>query len=97
MSSRYNHKLVEKRWQNKWDDQKIFQCKKSEILVSSTGLIGEELDSVKIIKKLNCIYKNSSKSINDAAKAIMTTDTFPKVEVVKFRYKENNIILSKYK
>ncbi len=30
MSSRYNHKLVEKRWQNKWDEQKIFQCKKDK-------------------------------------------------------------------
>ena len=30
MSSRYNHKLVEKQWQNKWDEQKIFQCKKDK-------------------------------------------------------------------
>ena len=42
---------------------KIFQCKKSEILVSSTGVIGEKLDSIKIIKKLNCISKNSLKSV----------------------------------
>ena len=72
---------------------KIFQCKKSEILVSSTGVIGEELDSAKIIKKLNCISKNSLKSVKDAAKAIMTTDTFSKVEVVKFRYKSKQIII----
>ncbi len=72
---------------------RIFQCKKDEILVSSTGVIGEELDSAKIIKKLNCISKNSLKSIKDAAKAIMTTDTFPKVEVIKFRYKSNQITI----
>ena len=28
MSSRYNHKVVEKYWQNKWTDQNIFQSKK---------------------------------------------------------------------
>ena len=72
---------------------KIFQCKKSEILVSSTGVIGEELDSAKIIKKLNCISKNSLKSVNDAAEAIMTTDTFPKVEVAKFRYKSSQMTI----
>ncbi len=72
---------------------KIFQCKKSEILVSSTGVIGEELDSTKIIKKLNCISKTSLTSINSAAKAIMTTDTFPKIEVVRFRYKLNQITI----
>ena len=72
---------------------KIFQCKKSEILVSSTGVIGEELDSAKIIEKLNCLSKNSLKSVKDAAKAIMTTDTFSKVEVVKFRYKSKQIII----
>ena len=72
---------------------KIFQCKKSEILVSSTGVIGEELDSAKITKQLNYIYKRTSKSVNEAAKAIMTTDTFPKVEVKKFRYKSDQITI----
>jgi len=72
---------------------KIFQCKKSEILVSSTGVIGEELESAKIIKKLNCISKNSLKSVKAAAKAIMTTDTFPKVEVFKFRHQSQQIII----
>ncbi len=30
MSSRYNHKLVEKKWQNKWSDNKIFQTSRDE-------------------------------------------------------------------
>ena len=30
MSSRYNHKLVEKKWQNIWSDKKIFQTSKNE-------------------------------------------------------------------
>ncbi len=72
---------------------KVFQCKKSEILVSSTGVIGEELDSAKIIQKLNCTSKHSLKSVKDAAQAIITTDTFPKVEVVKFTYKSKEITI----
>ena len=58
---------------------KFFKCKKNEILVSSTGVIGEQLSSDKIIKTINKIKKESkTKNILDAAKAIMTTDTFPK-------------------
>ena len=72
---------------------KKFQCKKNEILVSSTGVIGEQLDSNKIIKKLNSITKTSLKGIKDAAKAIMTTDTYEKVEVNKFNYKSNQITI----
>ena len=30
MSSRYNHKVVEKKWQNVWSDNKIFQTKKDK-------------------------------------------------------------------
>ena len=30
MSSRYNHKLVEKKWQHIWSDKKIFQTSKNE-------------------------------------------------------------------
>ena len=30
MSSRYNHKLVEKKWQDIWSDNKIFQTSKNE-------------------------------------------------------------------
>ena len=25
MSSRYNHKVVEKKWQNAWSEQKVFE------------------------------------------------------------------------
>ena len=71
----------------------IFECKQNEILVSSTGIIGEQLDYINIIKKLNNIFKTSSKGILDAAKAIMTTDTFPKVEISKIKYKSNQVTI----
>ena len=71
---------------------RIFQCKQSEILVSSTGIIGKKLDSIKIINKINNVSKTVSKGVFDAAKAIMTTDTFPKVEISKIKYKYTSII-----
>ncbi|MDC3131974.1 bifunctional glutamate N-acetyltransferase/amino-acid acetyltransferase ArgJ [Pelagibacteraceae bacterium] len=54
-------------------------CKKNEILVSSTGIIGEIFNPVKIIKQILKIKNKSSNSLLDGAKAIMTTDTYPKV------------------
>tara|TARA_A100001011_G_scaffold224486_1_gene232430 strand:- start:3430 stop:4695 length:1266 start_codon:yes stop_codon:yes gene_type:complete len=62
---------------------KSFICKKNEILVSSTGVIGEIFDPNKIINQILKINKQPSKSLLDAAKAIMTTDTFPKVSYKK--------------
>ena len=55
----------------------IFNVSKSKIFFASTGVIGEEFPEQKII---NAIRKNKIKNNNwmDAAKAIMTTDTFPK-------------------
>ncbi len=58
---------------------KIIDCKKNEILVSSTGVIGEIFEPKKIINQILKINRQSSNSLLDAAKAIMTTDTFPKV------------------
>ena len=49
--------------------------------ISSTGVIGENLNSKKIIDKLNLIKTKSSNDIFGASKAIMTTDTFPKTNI----------------
>ena len=53
--------------------------KKEEILVQSTGIIGVQLDMKKIETGISKICKEISKDGgNDAAAAIMTTDTFTK-------------------
>ena len=53
--------------------------KKEEILVQSTGIIGVQLDMEKIETGISKICKEISKDGgNDAAAAIMTTDTFTK-------------------
>ena len=51
-----------------------------EIYMASTGVIGEPLDGTKIARVLADL-KNEAREdrLMDAAKAIMTTDTYPKV------------------
>ena len=71
--------------------KKIYKCKLSEILVSSTGVIGEKLNSKKIINKLSIIKSKSPRGILSASKAIMTTDTFPKTCIQYVKYKSKKI------
>ncbi len=70
---------------------KYIGCKKSEILVSSTGIIGEMFHSKIIKNQINKINKKSKKTILDAAKAIMTTDTYPKIAIKTVRLKNNSL------
>lgn len=54
----------------------------SEIFMASTGVIGEPLDATKFNGVLDKLAKKAnSGAMLDAARAIMTTDTFPKVAV----------------
>jgi glutamate N-acetyltransferase / amino-acid N-acetyltransferase len=55
-------------------------CKASEVFLASTGVIGEPLDATRFNGILeDCAKRAQSGPWLDAAKAIMTTDTFPKV------------------
>ncbi len=57
-----------------------FGCKPSEVFVSSTGTIGVPLPYEKITAALpEAKKKLTGDNVLEAAKAIMTTDTFPKV------------------
>jgi len=60
---------------------KKIKCKKEEILVSSTGVIGELFKPSKIIRQIKKLDNAESKSIISAAKAIMTTDTYVKTSI----------------
>jgi len=58
----------------------VFGCKPGEVFVSSTGTIGVPLAHEKITAALPGLKARlSADGALDAAKAIMTTDTFPKV------------------
>ena len=56
---------------------KALGCNKTEIFTASTGVIGEPTTANRITDALPDILTNDAGWL-DAAKAIMTTDTFPK-------------------
>jgi glutamate N-acetyltransferase / amino-acid N-acetyltransferase len=59
---------------------KALECKPGEIFLASTGVIGEPLDATKFDGVLGTLAEQAvSGEWMAAAKAIMTTDTFPKV------------------
>jgi glutamate N-acetyltransferase/amino-acid N-acetyltransferase len=56
--------------------------KKENVLICSTGVIGERLDTVKIENAFPYLIKSLSlNSAGNFARSIMTTDTFPKIVV----------------
>jgi glutamate N-acetyltransferase / amino-acid N-acetyltransferase len=57
---------------------KLLKCKPSDVFVSSTGVIGVPLPDDKITAALPDALKSRAVDWETAAKAIMTTDTFPK-------------------
>ncbi|HZP79958.1 MAG TPA: bifunctional glutamate N-acetyltransferase/amino-acid acetyltransferase ArgJ [Pseudolabrys sp.] len=59
-------------------------CKPQEIFLASTGVIGEPLDARKFGVVMDGLAGGATAGrFLDAAKAIMTTDTFPKVSTAK--------------
>jgi glutamate N-acetyltransferase/amino-acid N-acetyltransferase len=59
---------------------KYLGCGDDQVLLASTGVIGEPLDPLPICSGLEALTNNLSEDQwGDAADAIMTTDTFPKV------------------
>ena len=72
---------------DKYTDElaKYLSCSKSDILVSSTGVIGEQLNPNLISKKIKQLPLLKEKKLIDAAKAIGTTDTFVKTSVHKIK------------
>ncbi|MFK7902112.1 MAG: bifunctional glutamate N-acetyltransferase/amino-acid acetyltransferase ArgJ [Nitratireductor sp.] len=64
---------------------KVFGCKKSEVFLASTGVIGEPMDASGFESKLaNTKRVASVTGWDEAAKAIMTTDTYHKTSTVSF-------------
>ncbi|WP_336055478.1 bifunctional glutamate N-acetyltransferase/amino-acid acetyltransferase ArgJ [Nitratireductor sp. CH_MIT9313-5] len=66
-----------------------------EIFLASTGVIGEPLDASRFTHLLDSMAKNAaSTGWDDAARAIMTTDTFPKMLTAHVRFGEGEVILN---
>ena len=66
-------------------------CSKKEILVSSTGVIGEQLNPNLICKKINKLFYSKNKTLIDAARSIWTTDTFVKTSIYNLKILNKNI------
>ena len=66
----------------------FYTCNENEVFSSSTGVIGEELNPSKITSSIKNKRPAFINSIEEAAKSIMTTDTFPKYATSKVRYKD---------
>ncbi|NOZ63834.1 MAG: bifunctional glutamate N-acetyltransferase/amino-acid acetyltransferase ArgJ [Caldiserica bacterium] len=66
----------------------LLGIKESHLLLASTGVIGKRLPVEKINKSLPLlIEKIKEEGVGDAAEAIMTTDTFPKIYFIETKIK----------
>jgi glutamate N-acetyltransferase/amino-acid N-acetyltransferase len=60
-------------------------CKPSEVFLASTGVIGEPLPADKVVAAIGTLRANlKPETWHESAKAIMTTDTFPKGAAASF-------------
>ncbi len=70
-------------------------CKPQEVFIASTGVIGEPLDATKFEGVLEaCAKRVADGPWIDAAKAIMTTDTFPKALSRKTKIDGHEVVLA---
>jgi glutamate N-acetyltransferase/amino-acid N-acetyltransferase len=62
----------------------VADCLEADVYLASTGVIGEPLDAQKIVRQLGALAREAkADAYEDAARAIMTTDTFPKLATRK--------------
>jgi glutamate N-acetyltransferase / amino-acid N-acetyltransferase len=70
-------------------------CAPDEVYVSSTGVIGEPLDATKFAHLLDGLAKEAAPGAwHAAARAIMTTDTFPKLATRTVRLGGADVVLN---
>ena len=60
---------------------KLLKSNTNQIYTASTGVIGEQLDSNKIINSFKSMTSCNTQNWLQAAQAIKTTDTFPKIAI----------------
>jgi len=70
-------------------------CAVNEVFLASTGVIGEPLDATKFDGVLQTLVQDAAPGrFLDAAKAIMTTDTFPKVATAQARIGKTTVTIN---
>ncbi len=70
---------------------KFLNCSINNILVSSTGVIGEQINPNLILKKIKLLNIENDKKIIDAARSIWTTDTFVKTSIHNIQIDDQNL------
>jgi glutamate N-acetyltransferase/amino-acid N-acetyltransferase len=74
---------------------KIVGAAPSEIFMASTGVIGEPLEGTRIARVVGDLAKEArADGLMDAAKAIMTTDTYPKIATAWVKIGDAAIVIS---
>jgi glutamate N-acetyltransferase/amino-acid N-acetyltransferase len=74
---------------------KALGCSPNEVFLASTGVIGEPLDATKFNGVLGTLAETAAPGQwIDAAKAIMTTDTFPKLATATVKLGKAKVIIS---
>jgi glutamate N-acetyltransferase/amino-acid N-acetyltransferase len=70
-------------------------CTASDVFLASTGVIGEPLDASKFDGVMQALVTGAAPGrFLDAAKAIMTTDTFPKVATAQARIGKTTVTIN---
>ncbi len=73
----------------------VLACRPSQVFVASTGVIGEPLAAEKIVAALPTLAKSlAAGAWEEAARAIMTTDTFPKGAVRTARIGDTDVTVA---
>ncbi|MFO1172416.1 MAG: bifunctional glutamate N-acetyltransferase/amino-acid acetyltransferase ArgJ [Hyphomicrobiaceae bacterium] len=74
---------------------KVAGCKPGEVFIASTGVIGQPLNPKPIVDNLPDLAKRAdASSWEAAARAIMTTDTFPKLATRTVRLGATDVVIN---
>ncbi len=74
---------------------KALGCRITEVFLASTGVIGEPLDATKFATVMDgLIARAAAGGFHEAAQAIMTTDTFPKVATARAKIGKAAVIIN---
>jgi glutamate N-acetyltransferase / amino-acid N-acetyltransferase len=67
----------------------------NEIFMASTGVIGEPLDATRITRVIEALAADAREdTLLAAAKAIMTTDTYPKIATARVKLGDGEVVIS---
>jgi glutamate N-acetyltransferase/amino-acid N-acetyltransferase len=67
----------------------------SEIFMASTGVIGEPLDATRITRVIDTLIADAREdTLLAAAKAIMTTDTYPKIATARVKLGDGEVVIN---